>query len=233
MEALVASGTLLAGRGLMRTEDLIGSLACGLAPVRRLPSPGVQAAIWLGGAAAAIGVAVLLHGLRPDLGTNMMRPQGGGQMVASVATGIAAALAAAMLARADRPAAWAWLPLPFLLVWLSMLGIGCLADLGRMGEAAMHPRLSTECVQFIAMLGAPLAAMMFLLLRHAGPVRPTPVLLLGALASAALCSAGLSLFHHLDAALEVLISHGLAVLVVVGMARLFGPLLLSRTRHQA
>ena len=67
---------------------------------------------------------------------------------------------------------------------------------------------------------------MLLLLRHAGPVRPLPVLLLGGLASAALCSAGLSLFHHLEAALMVLVWHGgaLAVVVVLGW-RLGRPLL--------
>lgn len=228
MEARVGSSILVAGQGVMRTEDLIGSLTVGLVPVRRMRPPGTQALLWLGGAAGAIALAVLVHGLRPDLAANLMLPQGGGQFLASVATGVTAAVAAAMLARADRSARWAWLPVPFLVVWLSLLGLGCIADLDRMGEAAMHPTLSTGCIQFIGMLGVPLAAGLLLLLRHAGPVRPTPVLLLGALASAALCSADLSLFHHLDAALEVLISHGLAVLLVMGVARIFGAAILMR-----
>lgn len=224
----MGSGILVSGQGAMRTEDLIGSLASGLTPVRRMRAPGTQALLWLGAAAGVIALAVLLHGLRPDLAEILMLPQGGWQFLASMATGITAAFAAAMLARADRPARWAWLPVPFLLVWLSLLGLGCIEDLARMGEAAMHPTLSTGCIQFIGMLGVPLAAGLLLLLRHAGPVRPTPVLLLGALASAALCSAGLSLFHHLDAALEVLISYGLAVLLVIGLARVFGTAILMR-----
>jgi hypothetical protein len=54
------------------------------------------------------------------------------------------------------------------------------------------------------------------------------VLLLGALASAALCSAGLSLFHHLDAAVMVLLWHGGAVLVLLVLASLFGDRVLLR-----
>ena len=212
---------------MARTEDLIGDLAAGLRPVRRMPGPGVQAALWLAGAAAAIGAAVLLHGLRHDLMARLMLPQEGAQWLAAVATGIAAALAAAMLARPDRSARWALLPLPFALAWVALLGLGCLEDMVRLGDRALQPRLSTGCIRFILGLGIPLGAGLLLLLRHAGPVRPTPVLLLAGLASAALSSAGLTPFHHLDAALEVLVSHGLAIALVAVLGRALGrPLLL-------
>ncbi|MBY0329195.1 MAG: DUF1109 domain-containing protein [Acetobacteraceae bacterium] len=212
----------------MQTEDLIGDLAAGLRPVRRMPGPGVQAALWLAGAAAAIGVAVLLHGLRQDLVARLMLPQEGAQWLAALATGIAAAFAAAMLARPDRSPRWALLPLPFALAWAAMLGLGCLEDMVRLGDRALQPRLSMGCIRFILGLGIPLGAGLLLLLRHAGPVRPTPVLLLAGLASAALSSAGLTLFHHLDAALEVLVSHGLAIALVAVLGRALGRPLLMR-----
>ncbi len=213
----------------MRTEDLIGCLASDLRPVRRLPSPAAQTAIWLAGAVVAIGAIVLAEGLRPDLMQRLTLPQEGLQWLGAVATGATAALAAAMLARADRSARWALLPLPFALAWLATLGLGCLADMARMGEDALAPRLSGGCIQFIIFLGVPLGAGLLLLLRHAGPVRPGPVLALAGLASAALCSAGLSLFHHLDASLEVLLSHGLAIGAVALLGRVFGRGLLLRT----
>ena len=213
---------------MVQTEDLIGDLAAGLRPVRRMPGPGVQAALWLAGAAAAIGAAVLLHGVRHDLMARLMLPQEGAQWLAAVATGIAAALAAAMLARPDRSARWALLPLPFALAWAAMLGLGCLEDMVRLGDRALQPRLSMGCIRFILGLGIPLGAGLLLLLRHAGPVRPTPVLLLAGLASAALSSAGLTLFHHLDAALEVLVSHGLAIALVAVLGRALGRPLLMR-----
>ena len=47
----------------MRSEDLIGELTAGLRPVRRMARPSLQAGIWLGLAAAAIGGAVAAHGV--------------------------------------------------------------------------------------------------------------------------------------------------------------------------
>jgi hypothetical protein len=148
----------------------------------------------------------------------MLLPDEVAQFLAAIVTGIAAAVAAAMLARPDRNAAWAVLPVPPLVLWLGSLGWGCFADLARMGPAAWTMGSSWGCLKFIVLMGTPLTAALLLLLRHAGPVRPLPVLLLGGLASAALCSAGLSLFHHLEAALMVLVWHGgaVAVLVVLG-----------------
>jgi hypothetical protein len=225
--AVVGSQMAIDGRR-MRTEDLIGQLAAELRPVRPMAAPLVQAALWLAGAVLAVGVAVALHGPRPDLTERLGMAQEVGQWLAAVATGVSAAIAAAMLARPDRSARWALLPVPFLLVWLASLGLGCLADMARMGDDALRPHLSLSCIRFITLLGVPLGAGLLLLLRHAGPVRPTPVLLLAGIASAALCSAGLSLFHHLDAALEVLLSHGVAIGIVALLGRIAGRALLLR-----
>jgi hypothetical protein len=211
----------------VESEQLIDRLATGLQPVRRLPPPGLQALLWCALAVLVIGLAVAVHGLRHDLAQRMALPQEAVQFLASFATGLAAALAAAMLARPDRGAAWALLPVVPLVLWLGGLGWGCFADLDRMGPQALAMGTSWGCLKFILLLGTPLTVALYLLLRHAGPVRPVPVLLLGGLASAALCSAGLSLFHHLDAMLMVLVWHGgaVAVLVVLGWA-LGRPLLL-------
>jgi hypothetical protein len=172
-------------------------------------------------------LAVAAEGLRHDLAERMALPQELVQFCASIATGLAAAPAVAMLARPDRSLAWALLPVAPLVLWLGGLGWGCFADLDRMGLDALAMGTSWGCLKFILLLGTPLTVALYLLLRHAGPVRPVPVLLLGGLASAALCSAGLSLFHHLDAMLMVLVWHGaaVAVLVVLGWA-LGRPLLL-------
>ncbi|TDH62751.1 DUF1109 domain-containing protein [Dankookia rubra] len=211
----------------MESEQLIDRLATGLRPVRRLPPPGLQALLWCALAVLVIGFAVAVQGLRHDLAQRMALPQELAQFLASIATGLAAALAAAMLARPDRSAAWVLLPVVPLVLWLGGLGWGCFADLGRMGPDALAMDTSWGCLKFILLMGTPLTVALYLLLRHAGPVRPLPVLLLGGLASAALCSAGLSLFHHLDAMLMILVWHGgaVAVLVVLGWA-LGRPLLL-------
>ncbi len=211
----------------MHTEELIGQLSSGLRPVRRMAPPALQASMWLAMAVAAIGLVVVFQGFRHDLAERLMLPHDVGQWIASVVTGVAAALAAAMLARPDRPWRWALLPVVPLIFWLGTLGWGCLEDLARLGIRAWQPQTSWSCFKFVLGLGVPLTAGLLLLLRHAGPVRPVPVLVLASLASAALCSAGLSLFHHLDAALEVLIWHGSASVALVLLSWLGGASLLS------
>lgn len=207
----------------MRTEELIGRLSRDLRPVRRLAPPGWRAAGWLGLALLAVGLAVVLHGPRPDLAQRLALTFEVVQWTASVLTGVLAAVAAFMVALPDRSPRWALLPLPALALWLAGLGWGCLADVARLGpQAAFSLGTSWGCLGFIAGLGLPLTASILWALRHAGPVRPVPVTLLGGLAAAALSSAGLSLFHHLDAAAMVLAWHGGAVALVVLLGRAFG-----------
>ncbi|MBK1658940.1 NrsF family protein [Paracraurococcus ruber] len=216
----------------MRSEELIGRLAADLRPVRPMPPPALQALQWLLLALLVIGCAVAVYGLRHDIHDRMAIMWDVGQFLASVATGIAAAFAAALLARPDRPGAWALLPVGPLLLWLAALGWGTFADVHRIGPEAMAMDTSWGCLKFILGTGTPLTVALLLLLRHAGPVRPLPVLLLGGLASASLASAGLSLFHHLDAMLMVLIWHGSAVAVLVVLAWALGARLLLQVPRQ-
>jgi hypothetical protein len=206
----------------MQTEELVSRLAAGLAPVRRLPPPGLQTVAWLAFAALVLGLAVGMHGLRPDFAERMARPHEVLQLAASLATGVAAAYAAFQLTRPDRPLAWALLPLPPLALWLGSLGAGCLADLARMGPEAFALGTSWGCLRFIALLSLPLSAGLVWAMRRADRLRPTPVMALGGLAAASLCSAGLSVSHHLDAALMVLVWHGASIAVVVAASALFG-----------
>lgn len=207
---------------MRRTEDLISGLVAELRPVRRLAPPGRRAALWLGFAALAIGLAVAANGLRHDLAARLALPYEVVQLAASLATGVLAAVAAFHLALPDRSARWALLPLPALALWLTSLGWGCLADVARIGPQALVLGTSWGCLRFILGLGVPLTATMLWALRHAGPVRPAPVTLVGGLAAASLCSFGLSLFHHLDAAAMVLAWHGGAAALVVLIGWAFG-----------
>ena len=77
-------------------------------------------------------------------------------------------------------------------------------------------------MRFIVLLGLPLTALALLGLRHAWPMRAASVTAIAGLGAAALCSAGLSLFHHLDAALMVLVWHGMATLLLVLLSSLLG-----------
>ncbi|MBR0679394.1 DUF1109 domain-containing protein [Roseomonas eburnea] len=199
----------------METEELIGRLTAGLRPVRRLPHPLRRAATWIGFALAVIAVFVAAFGPRQDLMERLQRPHEVAQLLFCLATGVLAAIAAFELSLPDRSARWVLLPLPAAAAWVASLGMGCLADIARMGPQALVFGASWGCFRFIVLMGVPLALSLVWMLRHAGPIRPVPVAALGGLAGAALSAVGLSIFHHLDAALMVLAWHGGTTLLVV------------------
>lgn len=204
----------------MRTDDLIGRLAGELKPVRRVAPPWVSALAWLGLALLLVAGVVALHGFRHDIAARLMLMEERINLLAALATGIAAAIAAFQLALPDRDGRWALLPVPFALVWLSGLGWGCLRDFVEHGWPALTT--SFGCMAFIIGFGLPLTAAIVWMARHAAPIRPDPVAALGGLAAAALASVGLSLVHHLDAAAMVLIWHGVSIALVTLLARWFG-----------
>ncbi|MBP0463540.1 DUF1109 domain-containing protein [Roseomonas sp. PWR1] len=206
----------------MRTEDLIGRLAEDLRPVRPLGPPLRRCAAWLAFAAVLLGAAILAFGPRHDLMERLSRTHEGAQLLFAVATGVLAAVAAFELALPDRSPRWALLPVPAAVAWVATLGFGCLDDVARIGPQALVLGTSWGCFRFVVLMGVPLAVSLVWMLRHAGPLRPVPVAMLGGLAGAALSAAGLSVFHHLDAAAMVLAWHGGSALLVVLGFGLFG-----------
>ena len=210
----------------MNTDDLIGRLAADLHPVQRLAPPLVRAAGWIGFAVLVVAICVAVLGPRHDLMERLSRPHEVAQLVFALATGVLAAIAAFELSLPDRSSRWALLPLPTAGAWVGSLGLGCLADVEREGPQALVLGTSWGCLRFIVMMGVPLALALVWMLRHAGPIRPVPVAVLGGLAGAAISAVGLSLFHHLDAAAMVLAWHGgstvLVVLAFVAIGRIWG-----------
>lgn len=204
------------------TEELIARLSAELQPVERLAPPLRRAAGWLAFAFAVIAGLVLLHGPRPDLAERLGDWPELLQWIASGVTGVLATIAAFQLALPDRSPRWALLPLPAAAIWIGTLGLGCLADLLRIGPQALNPGVSWGCVGFILGLGIPLSGSLIWMLRFAAGFRPLPVAVMGGLAGAALSAAGLWLFHELDGAAESLVWHGGMTLVVVMLFLAFG-----------
>jgi hypothetical protein len=207
----------------MQTEDMIARLTRDLAPVRRLPSPTTLTLLWLGIAVLVVIAAVAMVGLRHDLAERMAAGLDLRQMAAAALTGVLAALAAFQLSFPDRDRRWALLPLPALALWLGNLGWGCLQDFAAHGADGVRLTTSFPCLAFILGFGLPLSLAMAWLARHAAPIRPGPVAMLGGLAAACITNIGLTLTHHLDAAAMVLAWHGLAILVTTAAAALLGP----------
>lgn len=204
-----------------RTEDLIARLTADARPVRPLRPPLVRALLWLVVAAAVIGGVVAMTGFRSDLAQQMDRPATMMEWLASLLTGILAAIAAFHVGLPDRSKRWALLPVPALVLWLGAIGYGCLTDWIRRGPDGFVLGTSFHCFMSILMMSVPLSAVFLIMMRYAGPVRPTATIVTGMLATGALAATGLTLFHPLEASIMVLIWHGGTIALLVGLATLF------------
>lgn len=217
----------------MRTDDLIDQLSLGLRPVRRVWHPAFSTLVWLAVAGSVIALAVAYFGLRPDLAERLAAGFDLPAIIAATATGVLAACAAFHLALPDRDPRWAFLPIPAAVAWLATMGWGCLQDMARFGPEGLRLTTSFPCVAFIAGLGVPLTLGMLWLARHAAWFRPAPVAALGGLSAAALASVGLTLIHYLDAAVMVLVWHGVSAAMVMALAAAVGPLVMRAEARAA
>lgn len=200
------------------TEKIIEQLAARAHPVRPLAPAWVRATRWLVASIAVIALATTLFGLRPRLAETLLGLDTGMEWVGSLLTGVLAAFAAFQLSVPGRDARWAWLPVPALVLWTGGVGLGCLGALLR-GDFGYDPR-ALLCAREVALVSLPIAAVMLVMVRHAALARPRATALTGALAAAALSSAGVSLFHVGETAVMSLLGHLVAVLVFSGVCAL-------------
>ncbi len=204
---------------------LIGDLSADLKPVRRLPPPWLRALVWL---AVVLVVAIILVATRtllPALGIVGNDPFMLPGAYASLATAALAAIAAFELSLPDRSDAWVLLPLPPLVVWIALNGLGCLATLAIPGTET-SPFQFMVCLGLIFAISLPLTAAMIFMLRRTRPLRPLRVGILGGLAASAAAATLLVLIHPHDSAVLDLAAHAVAVAVIIGLNVLLGGRLL-------
>ncbi|MFC5579741.1 NrsF family protein [Rhodanobacter terrae] len=214
-------------------EALIDRLGTDLVPVRRLLPPWLRTVGWMLVVAAIAAVLLMHYGADPMLRRWAATPDLGWAGMGAVITAITAAWAAFALGVPGRPTAWAWLPLPGAVLWIGASGLGCLRLHLRNVVAAgtqlptMHQ--SADCLVFIISFSIPLSALLILLVRRACPLRPVLTAVLIGLASAAASASLLEICHAFDAAATDLLTHALAVAVVVAVNAVMGGRLLSKT----
>ncbi len=211
-------------------QGLIDRLGTELVPVRRLLPPWLRAAGWLL-VVALMAIALLLR--YGDAG--MLQRLGGAPDLAwaalgAVITAISAAWAAFSLGVPGRRAAWAWLPLPGALLWIGASGLGCLRTWLAPDTSVATLHQSADCLVFIISFSVPLSALLILLLRRACPLRPVLTAVMIGLASAAASASLLEICHAYDSAATDLLTHAVAVAVVVGVNAVLGGRLLAPRR---
>jgi hypothetical protein len=203
-----------------RTEDLIAQLAAGVRPVRPLRPPLLRALFWLAIAVGMIGIVVTAVGIRPDFMDEMGETHYQLEWAGALLTGVLSAVAAFHVSLPDRPRVWALLPLPGLALWLFSIGYGCMTDWVRHGPEGFAFGTSFFCFRSILLISLPLSVALLVMLRFAGSVRPVATIASAMLAASALSACAVDMFHGDEATLMVLVWHGGAVALLVGLGTL-------------
>jgi len=218
----------------LSTDGLIERLVADAGPVRRLRPPAIRAFLWLTTVGAVIALIIYLFA---DLGTFLRRTGDAKlttELIATLATGIAATLAAFQLSLPDRSPRWAFLAVPPLAVWIATSGYGCYRHWLSFGPGGWEIGESANCFVFILAAGVPLGASLLFLLRRAAPLAPIPVAAAGGLAVAAIAAFALQFFHPFDVTFMDLGVHltavALVILAMIAAERLAAPVLLPRDR---
>ncbi|MDK9722268.1 MAG: DUF1109 domain-containing protein [Rhodospirillales bacterium] len=211
----------------MKTDDLIGELSSGLAPVKPLTTPERRLMLWLALAVPYLAVIVAFDGLSQELAQRLAEPRFLLEQGAALATALLAGYAALSLSIPGRPAWLFWLPFLSLAVWLGSLGQGCWQSWLAMGVEGLIPENDWGCIPSIALGSLVPAGALVLMLRRGLVFLPKEALLLAALASAGLAELGLRLHHPVDSSIVVLVWHGGIVLAIALLGRALGPRLLK------
>ncbi len=207
---------------MIRTSDLIQSLAANVAPVRRLRPPLVRAALWLLFAAVVLGLLTVSQGLRPNFAERMRETTFAISMIASLLTGVLATIATFLLSLPDRSRLWFLLPVPALVIWLSNVGYQCFAGWVSVPPGAVTPEVAGSCLATLLLTSLPLSLVLFVMLRYTAALRPTSVILMGSLAVSAITAVALSMFHPIDATVMILGWNLGTAALFAGLAALFG-----------
>jgi hypothetical protein len=211
-------------------ETLIARLSGELRPTRRLLAPWKRTLVWLVAVLALalyLGWNANLHGLVLRLGAapDMWLSQLGAMLTAGLS-----AWAAFQTSIPGRSPRWALLPLPALVLWLAASTAGCLRLWPIPGTEPEPPGHDMLCLKFIVFISLPLAGLLTWRLTRACPLRPGLTSALAGLASAGAAASLLAIIHPFDASAADLLLHLLAVVIVVGLSRIVGNLLLQRGR---
>jgi hypothetical protein len=207
----------------VKTEDLIVHLASSASPVRRLASPHVRLARWLGSALAVAALAVVAIGPRADLMAAATRPAFAFSLLALVAATVGGAAVAFQLSvpGAERSAWQRGMAIAAMLVWPCVW----LAVMAAEGPGAGR-RFHVACAIEIATLGVLGGWSLTMMVRRAAPLRPGWTATLASVGAVALASAATQVICPIDAPGHQLVGHVLVAAIVAAVAAFGGRRLL-------
>lgn len=206
----------------MQNEDLLQTLIEDCAPVRPLAHPAWRALIWFAVSLCYVAVVVASIGLRPDLSSKIADPRFATEVAAAFLTSMMAAAGAFCAACPGRPIWERFAPLPFLLMWLGALGVGCWRDGTAFGVSGLASHSDIACLPMIFAMSIPAGLLILSMVRRGAPIAPVLTMGLAALAAAALAAAALRLSYRQDSSVSVSVWQFGSVILLTGIASLFG-----------
>ncbi len=213
-----------------RHARLIERLSQTLEPVQILPSPWRRAAIWFCAALWAAGLLATFADFAAMRLRFLATPDLALSETGAILTAVLASVAAFQTSIPGRSAAWAWLPLPALALWLGSSTAGCLRLAPAADTIPEPPMHGMACMWVLLFISLPMSALLMIMLMRACPLRPGLTALLGGLASAGAAAAILALIHPFDANAEDLLLHLAGVVIIVAATRAIGAGWLRRPR---
>lgn len=215
---------------MSESDALVRRLAADLEPVQPLASPVRRGLSWALASILVLIAVGTVTGLRGDLETRLADGGFVLSMLAALATGLAAAIAALVVSLPDRNRAIALLPVAPAVLWASSAGYGCLTNWISISEGSVTLNAAVTCLGIVAATSVPLAMVSAFMLRHAARLQPSLVSLLAAIAVTGVASFALNLSHQLEASALVLNWNiGMAAIMRV-LATLYGRRFLSWDR---
>lgn len=173
---------------------------------------------------AAVLAALVVHGLRPDIGTMLHRPLFVAQVLALITSGTLAAWLAARGAFPDRAAALRSIAA---VVVLAISGLIPLVT-GTLGSLDSFVAMGLPCLAMTIMVAAAPLGGFLLLIGGGASVMPARAGLLAGAAAFLLAAAGMRAVCSLDDPLHLLVWHALPVVWGGAVAALLGGIFLGR-----
>lgn len=209
------------------TNSLIERLARGAQPVTPLAPPLVRAGVFVAVVVAVMAGLVAFGGHPAETLSHLFGMPFAAELAGAAFAGVAAIIAAVMMSIPGRSAAWIYLPVPGVLLWLAGGGVGCYREMAA-GFEVSSLFASRDCFWFIVSAGVPVAGAAYVLLRRAVPIHLAPVTALAGLGAALLAAALLQFMHAHGTNPIDFATHVVAVATVVLFMMVLGRVGLQR-----
>jgi len=197
------------------TDELIDTLSRKATPVTPLWPPHLRAGAFLALVIAIMAAFAMFDG---NVGATLSSFASAPSLAAfagALITGVCAIVAAVMLSVPGRSDGWMFLPLPGALLWFVSSFVQCYQSVEATGWGTEGPFARMGCFEFISLVGLPVAAGVYFLLRRAVAINLAAVTAYAGLGSAMLAAALLQLMNAHPADPLDLASHSAAVIMLM------------------